>query len=234
MLKQKRLPMSATIMFDLDGTLVDSLPDIAAATNRMLQDNDVAALPREQIQQFVGNGLPKLVERVILHCDLSVENHADLTQQTLEYYNAASSDQTVVYPGVVQALEQLRDIGCVLGVCTNKPEAPAHHVLEAMDLAHHFDGVLGGDSLHTRKPDPTHLQASFAAVTPAGPHLFVGDSEVDAETAQSAQVPFLLFTEGYRKSPVAEIPHTASYDDSSKLPTLVIQVLNSLEANAWR
>ncbi|WP_170547111.1 phosphoglycolate phosphatase [Ruegeria arenilitoris] len=221
--------MSATIMFDLDGTLVDSLADLAAATNRMLQDNAVAPLPQEQIQQFVGNGLPKLVERVILHCDLPMDRHTDLTRQTLAHYNAGASDKTVVYPGVVKALEQLRDMGCVLGVCTNKPEAPARHVLEAMNLAHHFDAVLGGDSLHTRKPDPAHLEASFAAVTPAGPHLFVGDSEVDAETAHRAQVPFLLFTEGYRKSPVAEIPHTASYGDSSELPTLVTQVLQSLE-----
>ncbi len=215
-------------MFDLDGTLVDSLADLAAATNRMLHDNNVAALPLEQVQQFVGNGLPKLVERVILHCDLSMDRHVDLTRQTLTHYNAGASDKTVVYPGVMQALEQLRDMGCVLGVCTNKPEAPARHVLKAMNLTHYFDAVLGGDSLHTRKPDPAHLKASFAAVNSAGPQLFVGDSEVDAETAQRAQVPFLLFTEGYRKSPVAEIPHTASYGDSAELPTLVTQVLQSL------
>lgn len=224
--------MAATIMFDLDGTLVDSLPDLAAATNNMLRDAGVAPLSQDQIKQFVGNGLPKLVERVIEHCDLPMDQHGDLTRLTLAHYNAASSDKTVVYPSVLQALEHLRDMGCVLGVCTNKPEAPARHVLEAMGLAPHFDAVLGGDSLNTRKPDPAHLEASFAAVTPAGPQLFVGDSEVDAETAQRAQVPFLLFTEGYRKSPVANIPHTASYGRSSELPTLIAQVLQSLEQNA--
>ncbi|WP_058283005.1 phosphoglycolate phosphatase [Ruegeria denitrificans] len=224
--------MTATIMFDLDGTLVDSLPDLAAATNNMLRDTGVRPLSMDQIKQFVGNGLPKLVERVIYHCDLSMGQHADLCQLTLAHYNAASSDRTVVYPGVLQALEHLRDTGCVLGVCTNKPEAPARHVLEAMGLAPYFDAILGGDSLNTRKPDPAHLEASFAAVTPAGPQLFVGDSEVDAETAHRAQVPFLLFTEGYRKSPVADIPHTASYSQSSELPDLVMKVLQSLDQNA--
>lgn len=212
-------------MFDLDGTLVDSLPDIAAAANRMLQDAGVAPLPQDQIKQFVGNGLPKLVERVILHCDLPMDMHSDLTQQTLAYYNAASSEKTVVYPGVLQAIENLREMGCVLGVCTNKPEAPARHVLEALGLAQHFDAVLGGDSLPTRKPDPAHLEASFAAVTPVGPRIFVGDSEVDAETARRAQVPFLLFTEGYRKSPIDRIPRTSCYSDSLKLPGLVTRVL---------
>ncbi|WP_170763808.1 phosphoglycolate phosphatase [Ruegeria lacuscaerulensis] len=220
--------MSATIMFDLDGTLVDSLPDLAAAVNRMLQDAGVAPLSQGTVKQFVGNGLPKLVERVIRHCDLPLNRHAELSRLTLAHYNAASSDKTAVYPGVPQALDQLRQMGCVLGVCTNKPEAPARHVLEALDLAHHFDAVLGGDSLHTRKPDPALLEASFDAVRSSGLRLFVGDSEVDAETAQRTQVPFLLFTNGYRKSPVAEIPHTASYRDTSTLPALVTEVLQKV------
>lgn len=219
--------MTATIMFDLDGTLVDSLPDIAAAANRMLQDVGVEPLPQDRIKQFVGKGLPNLVERVIHHCGLPMENHGDLTQRTLAHYNAVSSDKTVTYPGVLEALGQLRDMGCVMGICTNKPEGPARHVLDALGLAPHFDTVIGGDSLRTRKPDPAHLEASFAAVTSAGPRIFVGDSEVDAETAQRAQVPFLLFTEGYRKSPISEIPHTASYSDSLKLPALVMQILAS-------
>ncbi len=215
-------------MFDLDGTLVDSLPDIAAAANRMLHDVGLPSLPEETIKQFVGKGLPNLVARVIRHCELPMDRHAELSRLTLAHYNAASSDKTVPYPGVPQALEQLRQMGCVLGVCTNKPEAPARHVLNAMGLAHHFDAVLGGDSLHTRKPDAAHLEASFDAVTHSGPRLFVGDSEVDAETAHRAQVPFLLFTKGYRKSPIAEIPHTVSYSDSSDLPALVSDLVEKI------
>ncbi|MCG7520947.1 phosphoglycolate phosphatase [Ruegeria sp. Ofav3-42] len=224
--------MTATIMFDLDGTLVDSLPDIAAAANRTLLDIGISPLPEKTIKQFVGNGLPKLVERMIRHHDLPIERHGELTKLTLAHYSAASSDKTIPYPGVPKALTQLREMGCVLGVCTNKPEAPARHVLEALDLSHHFDAVFGGDTLATRKPDPAHLEASFHAVTPSGPRLFVGDSEVDAETAQRANVPFLLFSEGYRKTAVTEIPHMFSYDDTRKLPALVIKAVQRLETES--
>ena len=217
--------MTATIMFDLDGTLIDSLPDIAAAANRTLLDIGIAPLPERTIKQFVGNGLPKLVERMIRHHDLPIEQHSELTKLTLAHYSAASSDKTIPYPGVPQALTQLRELGCVLGVCTNKPEAPARHILDALDLAHHFETVFGGDTLPVRKPDPAHLEASFNAVANAGPRLYVGDSEVDAETARRANVPFLLFSEGYRKTPVEEIPHRLSYDDTHKLPALVLEAL---------
>lgn len=220
--------MTATIVFDLDGTLVDSLADLAAAINLMLEDVGQHPLPQGTIQQFVGNGLPKLVERVILHCGLPRESHSDLTRRTLAHYTAASSDRTVPYPGVIDALHELRGMGCSLGVCTNKPEDPARHVLEALGLSGFFDAVLGGDTMSTRKPDPAHLFASFDAILDTGPRLFVGDSEVDAETARRAQVPFLLFTNGYRKSAVSEIPHDVSYEEASELPGHVAKLASAL------
>ncbi|SDX54011.1 phosphoglycolate phosphatase [Ruegeria halocynthiae] len=217
--------MTAVVVFDLDGTLIDSLADLAAAANRMLSDQRLPALPQETIRGFVGNGLPKLVERVMTHCALDPERHSELTQLTLTHYNAGACDRTTVYPGVVGALDELRKMGCVLGICTNKPEAPARHVLSELNLLTYFDAVLGGDTLETRKPDPAHLHASFDALPSVGPRLFVGDSEVDAETAQRAQVPFLLFERGYRKSPVSALPHTLSYDNSAALPDLVRQIV---------
>ncbi len=221
--------MRAAVVFDLDGTLVDSIGDIANAANRMLNEIGTDPLPLNVIQRFVGNGLPKLVERVMGHCDLPMARHAELTRITLAQYNAAASETTRPYPGIPEALTQLRDMGCVLGVCTNKPEAPARHILEAMDLTQHFDAVLGGDTLPTRKPDPVHLHSSFNALSDEGPRLFVGDSEVDAETSQRAQIPFLLFSGGYRKTPLEQIPHTISYDAASELPALVTQMVKQME-----
>ena len=217
--------MAAAVVFDLDGTLVESLADIAGATNRMLDDQGVATLPHDTIGRFVGNGLPKLVERVMAHRGLNPERHSELTQITLNHYNAAACDQTTTYPGVPGALRQLQTMGCAMGVCTNKPEEPARHVLDALNLSQYFDTVFGGDTLNTQKPDPAHLHASFEDLPDMGPRIFVGDSEVDAETAKRAKVPFLLFTEGYRKSPIAEIHHTLSYNDSADLPMLVRQIL---------
>ncbi|MEX0277258.1 MAG: phosphoglycolate phosphatase [Ruegeria sp.] len=219
--------MSAVVIFDLDGTLVDSVADLATAVNRMLKEQGVDPLPAKTVQRFVGNGLPKLVERVMRHCDLPSARHAELTQNTLQHYSAAPISASTVYPGIPEALQQLRDSGCALGVCTNKPEAPARHVLDAFDLSPFFGHVIGGDSLSVRKPDPALLTACVSGLSQAGPTIFVGDSEVDAETARRAKVPFLLFSQGYRKSPVAEIPHRFSYDDSAEIPALVQQIVQA-------
>lgn len=213
--------MSAAIVFDLDGTLVDSLADIAAAANRMLADQGLAPLPQETIRGFVGNGLPKLVERVMAHCDMDMNRHGKLTQATLRHYTAATSAQTRPYPGVQEALEALRQAGMPLGLCTNKPEAPARHILQALNLEPYFGAVIGGDSLPVRKPDPDHLRAAFDTLGQHPVRIFVGDSEVDAETAQRANVPFLLFSRGYRKSPVSQIPHHSTFEDFRDLPQLI-------------
>ncbi len=213
--------MTAAVVFDLDGTLVDSLADLSGAVNKMLADESLDPLPDDTIRGFVGNGLPKLVERVIHHCALPPQQHKRLTQATLTHYNAATCVNTTVYPGVIQALTELTEMGCVLGVCTNKPEAPARHVLSTLNLSGYFQTVIGGDSLKSRKPDPMHLHACFKELPQVGPRIFVGDSEVDAETAERAGVPFLLFSEGYRKSPVSEIPNSIAYADSAEIPSLV-------------
>lgn len=212
--------MTAAIVFDLDGTLVDSAPDIAAAVNRMLADQGQAPLDQATVTSFVGNGLPHLVKLVIDNVGLEMTAHAELVRSTLDHYNRSNSELTVVYPGMLNALEQLNAQGCPMGICTNKPEGAAHHVLEALGLARFFDVVIGGDSLKSRKPDPEMLHAAFDAL-PALPRIYVGDSEVDAQTAQRAGVRFLLYTEGYRKGPVETLPHFARYDDCAELPALV-------------
>ncbi len=218
--------MTVTIVFDLDGTLIDSAHDIAAATNKMLAEQGVAPLSVAQVTSFVGDGLPSLVERVMRHCELDASLHPQLCDATLSHYNAAGSELTKVYPGVYDALNTLRDQGCHMGICTNKPVQAAHHVLNALNLAPYFQAVIGGDSLPQRKPDPAPLRATFDAL-PNGHRIYVGDSEIDAETAQRAAIPFLLFTQGYRKTEVDQIPHTISYDDSRVLPKIVAQALSA-------
>ncbi len=212
------------IVFDLDGTLIDSAPDIHAAVNAMLVGEGLAPLDLPTVISFVGNGLPKLVERVMAVRGIDSTRHGDLTQVTLSHYNAASSDLTRPYPGMVAALERLQGEGFVLGLCTNKPEAPARKILEEMNLAQFFGAVLGGDSLPVKKPDPEPLRAVFRALgVESG--LYVGDSEVDAETAKAAGVPFALFTLGYRKTPIEDVPHTHAFDDFAALPGIAARVM---------
>ena len=211
----------AAVIFDLDGTLVDSAPDIHAAVNRLLLVEGAPPLAFNMVKQFIGNGVPTLIARVMAAQGRAGDDlHARWLVRFMADYADGATDLTRLYPGVPEALAALRGAGHVLGICTNKPEAPARHVLESFGLAGYFAVVLGGDSMTVRKPDPAPLRAVAEALG-HGPVIFVGDSEVDAETAEAAGVPFLLFTEGYRKSDVEAIAHAARFESFAMLPGLV-------------
>lgn len=208
----------SAIVFDLDGTLVDSAPDIAAAANRMLAEIDHAPLPVPLLTSFIGHGIPRLVGRVIEHLEFAPSSQDDLTRRMLAQYARHPADLTRPYPGVPAALQALRDAGHRLGVCTNKHHGLSVQVLDALDLSRFFDVVIGGDSLPQKKPDPAPLHAAFAAVD-GTPLLYVGDSEVDAQTAVACDIPFGLFTRGYRSAPVTDLPHSFAFDDYGTLAT---------------
>jgi phosphoglycolate phosphatase len=204
------------VIFDLDGTLIDSAPDIHAAVNRMLAEQGLLALDLAKVIGFIGNGLPKLVELVMQARGIDMTRHADLTATVLAFYSAASADLTVLYPNVRTTLETLKSYGYRLAVCTNKPEAATHLILSEFGLADYFDVVIGGDTLPQRKPDPTPLLTTVARLS-ANQSLYVGDSEVDAETARAAGISFALFTEGYRKTPISDLPHDFAFSDFAVL-----------------
>ena len=210
--------MSA-IVFDLDGTLIDSAPDLGAAVNRMLATEGLPPLDQPTIISFIGNGLPRLVELSMAASDIDMNRHAELTDIVLQDYTANSGVLTCLYPGARDILQGLHAAGHILGLCTNKPAKPAQDILDHFGLSPLFSAVIGGDSLAQRKPHPAPLTATFDALGQTG--LYVGDSEVDAETAQRAGTPFALFTEGYRKSPVTDLPHDWAFDSFANLPGIV-------------
>ncbi|WP_407493001.1 phosphoglycolate phosphatase [Pseudooceanicola sp. MF1-13] len=213
----------ANIVFDLDGTLIDSAPDIHGIANRLLEQEGAPPISLEQARDFIGNGASVFVERMRQARGLSDDMHDRLLADFIASYDTAVN-LTVLYPGVVDALAILKAKGARLGVCTNKPLRATRAVLAHFGLDVTFDAVLGGDSLPTHKPDPAPLLATFDALGP-GPRVYVGDSDVDAETARRAGIPFLLFTEGYRKSPVAELPHSATFSSFDQLVPLIQSVL---------
>ncbi|WP_227420518.1 phosphoglycolate phosphatase [Roseitranquillus sediminis] len=212
------------MVFDLDGTLVDSVADIHAATNRMLHEVALQPLDLATVRGFIGHGVPRLVAQVMETRAVTPARHDEMVRVFLRHYRAAPADLTDVIQDVPAALEELRREGHALGVCTNKPGELARAVLDRLGLACHFSAVLGGDEVPVAKPDPAPLIETVSRLG-GGPAIYVGDSEVDADTARRADVPFLLYTEGYRKRPVEELPAAATFDSFAALPSLVRRVL---------
>jgi phosphoglycolate phosphatase len=210
------------IVFDLDGTLIDSAPDIQWVAQAVLADRDRQALTLAETRSFIGEGAAVFVTRMMAarNIEYSAENHAVVLAEFLRRYEF-SVDKAVFYPGVERTLAALKSAGHRLGLCTNKPERPARAVIEKMELGPLLDAVIAGDMLPSRKPDPAMLMAVLQKLGEGVP-LYVGDSETDALTAEHGQVPFALFTAGYRKTPVTEIVHDWSFDDFAQLPDIVV------------
>lgn len=214
------------VVFDLDGTLIDSAPDIHACVNAVLRENGIAPLGLDRVRSFIGGGVELLWSRVIAATGIDPAAQRDLVASFMTRYHRATG-LTRLYPGVPEALGVLADRGYPMGICTNKPMGPTQAVLDHVGIAHLFGAVIGGDSMPQKKPDPAPLRAAFGALgaDPAAPRaIFVGDSEFDATCAAAVPVPFLLFSRGYRRSRLEDLTRRATFDDFAALPGLVESV----------
>lgn len=204
------------VIFDLDGTLIDSAPDIHAAANKMLALEGYDPLSLNTITSFIGNGVPKLVERVLDHVGIDQTNHSNMLNNMMDIYSKASSDLTVLYPGVWPLLNRLKAKRIKIALCTNKPYAPTIDILRNYLLTDLFEVVIGGDSLPTKKPNPEPLLEAMRQLGETEV-LYVGDSEVDYQTAQNANVPFAFYTGGYRKKPTDYFQECWHFDHFDQL-----------------
>ena len=194
------------VVFDLDGTLVDSAPDLHAAANRVLEENGLDPLTLAEVRGFVGNGIPKLVERCLTARGKLAKGKllSDATARFKELYGADPAALTRTYDGVEAMLGALSARGLLLGVCTNKPEGLSRQILSGLALDRHLRAVVGGDTTKVMKPDPEPLRHCLSLLG-AGLEetLYVGDSETDADMAAAAGIGFALYSGGYRKRPLA-------------------------------
>ncbi len=200
-----------TLVFDLDGTLVDSAPDMHAAANRTLARAGRDEISLAQTRRFIGDGVPRFVERAVEASGPPVDaaGLAAITTDFIADYEANAAALTRPYPEVVETLEALRTRGHRMAVCTNKPQTASDNLLRDLDLARFFDLVGAGDRYPVRKPDPGHLLGVLDELNVApGGALMVGDNENDAETARAAGVRFALVPYGYARAPLESLPAT--------------------------
>jgi len=197
------------VVFDLDGTLVDTIGDITVALNRTLADLDLHPHSERAVRDMVGGGLAKLLQRGLAAHGVCLEaaDHDQAVARLLHHYAASPAAQSQLYPGARETLSALRNAGIACGICTNKPETIARDLLQAMGVDEAFGVIQGSEAGFPRKPDPAGLLHAVGALgaTPETA-LMVGDSAVDLETARAAGLSgVVLVSYGYSVTPVTEL-----------------------------
>ena len=207
------------LAFDLDGTLVDSVPDLTSALNKVLRERGLAALSRADVAPMVGDGIPALVTRGFAARGVGESEAAAALPRYIEIYEANATALTRPYPAVRETLVELRRRGYRMAVCTNKLQQATMAVLEGLDLAALFDAVAGGDRYPVKKPDPRHLLGLIGELGGGADRaVMIGDSENDAAVAHAARVPLVLMRYGYARSDPATLGAAALLDRFVELP----------------
>lgn len=179
-----KLSSVCSLIFDLDGTLIDSKQDLIRSVNAMLVETGREPLHEDTVSSYIGHGAPRLVARALGN-DATEEECGRALRFFLAHYDEHKLDSTCAYPGVAEALEELRDFP--MAVLTNKPVRVSRRILEGLGLAKYFRAVYGGNSFETKKPDPLGAMRILEEFdTAPAEALMVGDSEVDVQTARNA------------------------------------------------
>ncbi len=210
------------LLFDLDGTLVDTAPDLAAATDHVLEAFGRPPVGLAQVRQMVGDGALALIRRGFAASGPPADDETMAAGHRLflAYYGDNVANTSRPFPGVVDTLEKLRTAGHAMAVCTNKPHRLSVMLLEQLDLLRFFGAVVGGDSLAMRKPDPGHVTGTLAALGDrAGDGaVMVGDSMNDVAAARGAGIPVVAVSFGYTTIPPGQLGADRLIDDFADLP----------------
>jgi phosphoglycolate phosphatase len=209
------------VLFDLDGTLIDSAADIAAAANALLALDGLGPLDVAEVRAMVGNGVRKLVERAYAACGKPVEGamldarHAKM----MDIYRHHLTNHTTLMPGAREAVQACRGYGARIAVITNKPEGFSREILAHFGLTPSIDLIVGGDTGPARKPAPDMLLYALAQLGVApGDALMVGDGSADIEAARAAGVPSVAVEGGYSNVPASELGAARAIASLAELP----------------
>jgi len=220
----------ATVAFDLDGTLVDTAPDLIGALNVLLDQEGLAPLPLSEARPFIGRGARWLIERGFQAAGASLDEARapELFDRFIAYYLGHIADESRPFPGVEAALDVLKAGGARLAVCTNKRTDLSLALLDALDLTRRFDAVIGADATPACKPDPRHLTTAVAAAGGAmGKAILVGDAGTDAGAARAAGAPLILVSFGYTEVPARDLAPDLLIDHFDQLPDGCARILGA-------
>jgi len=219
-----------TIVFDLDGTLIDTAPDLVDTLNVILARHDVPPVAFDEARTMIGAGVKPLLQRALASkgMQLPPEEIDRLFGEYLEIYGAHVADRSRPFPGLEAALDTLSASGCRLAVCTNKLEWLSVRLLDALGLKSRFAAICGQDTFTMRKPDPDMLRLTIArAGGDTGHAVMVGDSMTDVATARAAAIPVIAVDFGYTETPPAELGADRLISHFDALPAAVLELLRA-------
>lgn len=222
------------LVFDLDGTLIDSIPQVAAAVNATLAEAARGPLALAEVRDMIGEGARVTVERAFAATGgLNGIDVDAMIERYLVHYLADPASHTAVFPGVIEVLEQFSGAGAIMGVCTNKPGATTRPVLDALGLSRFFAAVVTADDTRYRKPDGRHVLDTLAAMrADRAEAVFIGDSEPDLAAARDAGVPAVVVAYGYGRAVVARMPAAARIERFHDLPAAVAGIVSRKKGNS--
>ena len=207
------------LVFDLDGTLVDSVPDLGAALNEMLRERGHPPLSLPEVKRMVGDGAPAMVARALAASGVDPADAPGALARFLEIYEANAVRLTRPYPDVRETLTALRRRGYRTAICTNKPQRATIAVVEGLGLLPLFDGIAGGDRFPVRKPDPGHLLLLIDELgARVETSVMIGANENDAAAARAAALPLVLMRYGYARVDPESLAADALLDHFAELP----------------
>lgn len=216
-----------TIVFDLDGTLVDTAPDLVGATNHVLANLGAEPLPDTLLRPWISYGARRMVVEALGIRQLS-QSDADIDRQIerfLAYYTENISRESRPFPGTLRALDQLADLGATLAVCTNKRESLSRLLLDQLNMTGRFKAIAGRDTFPVCKPDPRHLTGAIAlAAGDKRRAVMIGDSGIDIATAKAAGVPVVAVSFGYTERHVREFDPDMVIDHYDELVQAIARV----------
>ena len=219
-----------TIVFDLDGTLVDTAPDLVETLNVIFVREGLSPVAYETARNFVGGGAKAMISRGMrtLNVDASPERIEKLFVDFIDHYSEHIADRSRPFPGAIDTLDDLAARGCRLAVCTNKLERLSLRLLDQLELTQRFAAICGQDTFGVQKPDPEILRRTIAAAGgTVGRTVMVGDSDTDIRTARAAGVPVVAVDFGYSESPVTQFNPDRVISHFAELPAAIAAVSSS-------